>query len=929
MGISSSLYSSISGLNAMGEAMSVLGDNVANVNTIAFKSSRATFQDVLSQAVSTAAGSAQVGRGVTLGTVDGLFAQGAFESTSTATDLAIGGQGFFMLRAADTSEANLYTRAGEFRFDEQGNLVNPSGYYVQGWGINATSGETEGTIGDINIGTSTPPVATQSVEAIVNLDSGVDNETVNIPLYDAWNGTNAAAVNPTDPIDSDNYDYSTSVKVFDSKGASHNITIYFDRTTESNEWEFLVTCDPTEDMRVLNAEEQNLYAPNTTYNHESNPGAGALMYGVISFNTSGDITNISSWDVPPDGEVDPALSDNRLTLEPGDSYYSFEANFTGAATNQRVDLNLGASFSGQLTSETQVLVSDSGAYASLNLDSAVTSATTWDSVYDAAGNVMADGDVFTFAGYSNDGSAVSGQYVVDGTGKVQELLDTMSATFNATATIDVDGRIKLTDNTGGESGMYVTSFITSSVNGADPFGSGSQISNSWAVTASGASTDGGTTPISNPAALLTSIGNGTNYITVGDTFTFTGTAIDGTDVTLAGNNVLTVGAGDDIQDLLDFAASLYEDGDSSTASTGLITTELDSSGRLRLVDNTNSGNLHVSMSFADTDASGFDDPFGGGGGVDVFSMQSSTLDQINISSSKTEVVSPGRAFSTNSGIPPVITENTNWSSVYSETGVGASGIMTFSGTNGSGTAVTLSYDIDAAIAAGDNVQDLLDQLETAFSADASIDEAGRLVLRDRVADTATETSSLSMAVTSYGTGSAIFGPVSTSFEVVAGDLLADGSRQGDVASSIFETEALASTQYASSSTTIFQDQDGFAAGFLQSVSVDTDGVITGHYSNGQVLEKAQVALANFNNLNGLKKEGGNVYTETSESGAPVTGTPGSNGLGSISPNSLEQSNVDLSNEFVKLITTQRGFQANSKIITTADEMLQDLLNIKR
>ena len=105
MAIASSLYSSISGINTMGNAMSVLGDNVANVNTLSFKASRTIFQDVLSQSVSTASGSKQVGRGVTLSTVDGLFAQGSFQSSSISTDMAIGGQGFFMLRSADTTLA--------------------------------------------------------------------------------------------------------------------------------------------------------------------------------------------------------------------------------------------------------------------------------------------------------------------------------------------------------------------------------------------------------------------------------------------------------------------------------------------------------------------------------------------------------------------------------------------------------------------------------------------------------------------------------------------------------------------------------------------------------------------------------------------------------------------------------------------------------
>jgi flagellar hook protein FlgE len=138
-----------------------------------------------------------------------------------------------------------------------------------------------------------------------------------------------------------------------------------------------------------------------------------------------------------------------------------------------------------------------------------------------------------------------------------------------------------------------------------------------------------------------------------------------------------------------------------------------------------------------------------------------------------------------------------------------------------------------------------------------------------------------------------------------------------------------STQYASPSSTIFQSQDGFGSGFLESVSVDPDGVISGNYSNGQVLFLARVSLANFTNPWGLSRVGGNVWAETRNSGQPLTGTPGSAGLGKIAPNSLEQSNVDLSAEFVNMIIQQRGFQANSRIITTTDAMLSELINLKR
>jgi flagellar hook protein FlgE len=108
-----------------------------------------------------------------------------------------------------------------------------------------------------------------------------------------------------------------------------------------------------------------------------------------------------------------------------------------------------------------------------------------------------------------------------------------------------------------------------------------------------------------------------------------------------------------------------------------------------------------------------------------------------------------------------------------------------------------------------------------------------------------------------------------------------------------------------------------------------DGVITGSYSNGQLLPLFRVALAKFENNLGLFKEGSNLYRSTRKSGDAITNQPGTNGLGSIAPNSLEQSNVDMGTEFVKMITTQRGYQANSKVITVTDSMLQELINLKR
>ncbi len=138
-----------------------------------------------------------------------------------------------------------------------------------------------------------------------------------------------------------------------------------------------------------------------------------------------------------------------------------------------------------------------------------------------------------------------------------------------------------------------------------------------------------------------------------------------------------------------------------------------------------------------------------------------------------------------------------------------------------------------------------------------------------------------------------------------------------------------STQYSSASTTTYVGQDGYAPGVLQSVSVSNNGTISGTYDNGQILQLYQLTLASFNDPQALKKEGGNLYGATLDSGAAYTNAPGQGGTGTISSNSLEESNVDLATEFVKMIIYQNGYEANSKVITTTDQILQSLMNMKQ
>lgn len=137
------------------------------------------------------------------------------------------------------------------------------------------------------------------------------------------------------------------------------------------------------------------------------------------------------------------------------------------------------------------------------------------------------------------------------------------------------------------------------------------------------------------------------------------------------------------------------------------------------------------------------------------------------------------------------------------------------------------------------------------------------------------------------------------------------------------------TQLAADMQVQASSQNGFAPGSLSSFSVNTEGIIIGLYTNGLTRSLGQIAMAIFPNANGLERMGSNMWRDTDNSGIPVIGTAKTGGRGLINSGFLEQSNVDIGNEFTDMIVTQRGFQANTKVVTTVDEMLQDLINMKR
>jgi flagellar hook protein FlgE len=137
------------------------------------------------------------------------------------------------------------------------------------------------------------------------------------------------------------------------------------------------------------------------------------------------------------------------------------------------------------------------------------------------------------------------------------------------------------------------------------------------------------------------------------------------------------------------------------------------------------------------------------------------------------------------------------------------------------------------------------------------------------------------------------------------------------------------SQFAAPSASTFIGQDGFGSGQLASIRIDPEGFVSGIFTNGQTRVLGQVAVAGFSAPDRLERVGGNLYQQSQASGQPVIGAPGAGGRASIISGSLEQSNVDLAEQFVRLIAAQRAFQANSKTITTADQLLSELIAMKR
>jgi len=215
-----SFYTAITGLNGNQQWLNVISDNIANVNTIGFKSERVTFEDLVAHSLTTFANNTpkntEIGGGSFIALTVKDFSQGSFMNTNSPTDLALDGEGFFMVK--DNQGTVYYTRAGQFRLDANGDLVNVDGMKLQGWTLD-NNGNIVGALDKINVPYAINPTITTKINLVepTNLDS-------------RSNVISASFV----PTDSNTFNYVNSMTVYDSLGNPHTLSFYFQKTNESS-----------------------------------------------------------------------------------------------------------------------------------------------------------------------------------------------------------------------------------------------------------------------------------------------------------------------------------------------------------------------------------------------------------------------------------------------------------------------------------------------------------------------------------------------------------------------------------------------------------------------------------------------------------------------------------------------------------------------
>ena len=931
MSLSSALFTGTSGLKNMGNGMQVVGNNIANTNTVGFKGAASTFADTLYENVATQAGTAQMGRGMSVGDIATDFSQGSFESTGNTTDLSIGGDGFFIVSQPD-SEEKYYTRAGNFYFDEDGQLVNPEGYVVQGWELDEDTGEDVGAIGDLVLEEFTsPPKESTTVTAITNLDADAISQAV--VLSNVWDSSE------DEYMGSGNYEYQTVIQVYDSLGSTHDVTIYYDKIS-GTEWEYIITCNPEEDMRnlVQGTDAQGLLARGSITFSES---SGDILDLTLEEFT-GRIGNFTANGLNTVGEIEYNIVDyDALSLDG----YGFQFEYDGA--------NWG--------------------FADIDGDGVVTSADK-PANYPNAYIIYSDA---TSVEISFDGSTDEPDLKIE-LSQPAVATDSFGFDINGEESIHIQGIEGLTytgDTANDNTSLSINDPGVMTHDTEDVGIVWNPVAQQWYWSNPEQAEDEGTLlsdatlgGVDQDETTFLSIKNASEMVMLADDVTL---AVDyrtgewDWNMPLKAddfiNETFNIGQGNNnpsvtvVTQGTQGAIASTDAGGTSTAVTltwdGAAWAASSGGGQTQIVILTSSSD-DSTVQFMIWEADGSTTPSNGASVVKYsFNTPLTTTggDTIEFTIDPSPPAEYPNAVLTTSGATTlgIGIDLDNDSSVDLQMITSASGAVTvLSG------GLTATFDIDPdteppnysnATLTGDQTEVIIDldgsgnegdDDDIVFTFEKNLDYGAntdvydnRSVINFDILGSTAWTAIEKAGITNTGYYSFTVDFLGGDYGTTEMNLALDFGTQFDGEN--FVNDSLSTTQYAKSSSTVYQDADGYAAGDLTGVDVNSEGVITGIYSNGQLIPLFRVGLAKFYNNYGLSNEGGNLYSETNESGNAITNKPGENGLGTISPNSLEMSNVDISDEFVAMIEIQRGYEGNSKTITTVDEMMETVINMKR
>lgn len=896
-----SLWAGVTGLQAHQIAMDVEGNNIANVNTTGFKYSRANFSDLLSQTAKIATApqgelggknAMQIGLGTQISTVTKIFKQGSIETTDKTTDLAIQGDGFFVV-SPDGGSTYKYTRSGDFTFDANGNFVDTNGYIAQGWTRDETTLAIDSTspIGNITIppGLTTPANASKYVSVKANLDSGDTVGTHKSVVYSldsnhGWvdiNGNGiqeATETHDEDDVGSNMFNTSKALyergqdfgALFNSDGKAYSLT------SGQGIWTSFAQAK-TNTVTIAHD-----VSGTTTIDLKLN---GETITGTIA---STDDATVASY-VASLINAKTAKTGVEANITGGTGLYLTNNNQTGTeAATKNIKLNVTAGTDTTGLTSSDVITAYQYTYTSSPLntthsynDAAERTFTTTEDLREALQK-----DARLYVDYSGDGARDKNDGVtvtVNKTGQF-EISNPTGDAFNADDGDVVDSTL-VTPVT-----MTAAALTTALTTEAISFPIGATLS-------------AAITPASNVTV------NGTIYgpTGAGGTTIPAGTVIVG--------NAVTIPQGPVVNNL-----------PVGFVTTGVITPTTN-------VTMTVTAPVAGTFTYGPTGANGATIPTG--------TTIGATAVNVSVASVATGAVTTlpaGTNFkaANDFDLYLTITNLTNATNNVAANTNFSTTINALQGTLTSGTSVRTSQAVYAASHASSiDVYDSLGSkhtvrfefTKTGFTTDGgtewsvlvSVPEPGDINLGNYPENIVTGTVSFN------SDGSlATYSPRSLTYTANNGST---GNQNIELKfGTLGQFDGM--TSFDKDSNTSGISQDGYAGGDLNGLSVDETGTVIGSFTNGRSFALAQVAMATFTNNQGLESDGGNCFVQTSNSGDPIVGQASSGGKGTIQASSLEMSNVDLSRSLTQLIVIQRGYQANSKTITTADEMLNTLLQLK-